>query len=995
VILIMKISDGNTNYKGNLVFKTLKSFGLIIILIVASLGTLRAQNSQPTQQAPQMPVQAGAPATQVAAQPSGPTAILRGHVADPTGAMIPGAKVTLTNSKGKTLGSGTADSSGSYEFDGLPQGSYIVLASAGGFAPFASKPIPVAAGQSKRVDIAMAIATDQQSVVVTDENPTVNVEAGGNTNAIVIKGADLDALSDDPDELSSELTALAGPAAGPNGGQIYIDGFTGGQLPPKSAIREIRINQNPFSAEFDHIGYGRIEILTKPGTDKLHGTFFVQGNDKVFNTGNPFDQNIQPYDRIQFNATMNGSLNKNASFYISAEDRDNHDVQVYTYYPVTFGSGVYTLSPTNTSGDLANPHNRFNISPRVDLQLGAKNTLTIRYQFYHDTQSGDISSTQLPSQSLTTTSNEQQLQISNSTIISDHIVNETRFQYIRDTSSQTPASTAPTLQINGDYTSGGASSQSQHDHQDHFELQNITTMSIGNQAIKFGTRLRDNRDANNTNSNFNGTFTFTQDPGTQNLSLTRLTYSQGPTSFTANVFDAAVYFQDDWKANKFLTLSGGLRWESENHIADHDDWAPRAAFAYALDGHKNNQTKTVLRAGYGFFYDRLQLANVLQATRLNGNPTTSVQEYQIVNPTCFSQTTLPTSGCGTANSSSATTIQISPTFHSPYMQQFGTSLERQLNKASTLTFTYLHSYGVHQLVTRDSNQPGGPNYDASLGFIDEYYPEAVFKQNQFMTSVNAKLSKNLTLRGFYNFQIVNTDSAGGTASNAYNLMQDYGRATFASRNMVFMMATYTGPWGISFNPFLIAQSGKPFNIVLGNDLNENGFFNSRPAYASDPATCSDTGDVSTPYGCFNTDPAAGYTPIPINMGNGPAAVALNLSISRTWGLGPKLDTANNDGTPKGQGSGGGRVGGMGGLGGFGGGPGGGRGGPGGPTQQTNHKYNLTLRAQALNLFNDIDYGTPVGTLGATEFNRSTNLAGNIFSSGAAARRIFLQATFSF
>ena len=115
----------------------------------------------------------------------------------------------------------------------------------------------------------------------------MSTDAGENASAIVLKGNDLDALSDDPDELSNELTALAGPSAGPNGGQIYIDGFTGGQLPPKSAIREIRINQNPFSAEFDRLGYGRIEILTKPGTDMLHGRFFGMGNDSSFNTGNP------------------------------------------------------------------------------------------------------------------------------------------------------------------------------------------------------------------------------------------------------------------------------------------------------------------------------------------------------------------------------------------------------------------------------------------------------------------------------------------------------------------------------------------------------------------------------------------------------------------------------------------------------------------------------------------------------------------------------------
>ncbi len=219
------------------------------------------------------------------------TATLRGHIADPTGAMIPGAKVTIATPAGITVATTTADATGGYTVNGLKPGSYIVQATYIGFAPFSSPAIQLAAGQSKRVDISMALQVEQQSVTVTDDSPTVSVEAGGNASAIVIKGKDLEALSDDPDELSNELEALAGPSAGPNGGQIYIDGFTGGQLPPKSAIREIRINQNPFSSEFDRLGYGRIEILTKPGTDKLHGEFFGQGNDNLFNTANPFANN--------------------------------------------------------------------------------------------------------------------------------------------------------------------------------------------------------------------------------------------------------------------------------------------------------------------------------------------------------------------------------------------------------------------------------------------------------------------------------------------------------------------------------------------------------------------------------------------------------------------------------------------------------------------------------------------------------------------------------
>ena len=126
-----------------------------------------------------------------------------------------------------------------------------------------------------RLNVAMAISVAEEKVQVSDTAPTIDVNPSNNAGAIVISGKELEALPDDPDELQSDLQALAGPSAGPNGGQMYIDGFTAGQLPPKSSIREIRINQNPFSSEYDRLGYGRIEIFTKPGTDKYHGQFFV------------------------------------------------------------------------------------------------------------------------------------------------------------------------------------------------------------------------------------------------------------------------------------------------------------------------------------------------------------------------------------------------------------------------------------------------------------------------------------------------------------------------------------------------------------------------------------------------------------------------------------------------------------------------------------------------------------------------------------------------
>ena len=989
--------------------------------------------------------QAQAPAAPLAtpsAQSTSPAASvsIHGHITDQTGALIPGATITIADTAGNTLRSITADAGGTYEARGLAAGTYIVKAEFNGFAPFQSQAISLAAGQTKRVDIAMAIQVEQQNVVVTDETPTVNVEAAGNSNAIVLKGKDLDALSDDPDELSNELSALAGPSAGPNGGQIFIDGFSGGQLPPKSAIREIRINQNPFSAEYDRLGYGRIEILTKPGTDKLHGQFFFQGNNSLFNTGNPFTSEIPSYYSYQYNATVSGAINKKASFFVTDEGRNINNVNAWLI-PVAVlqnSSGQYYAAP-NYGVSLPNQRIRNNASGRIDWQTGARNTLTARFSFWNESEHGNLSAGSLPDAATHESNTDYTLQMSDAIVINDHAVNESRFQFERQNENHYPDSTDPTITVQGNFTTGGYTGQASRDHTMRLEFQNLTTLSHGAHAIKFGTRMRDYRDANFTNNNYNGMYSFDSYDKYLNMANglaagqsfndlvaagngpNMASYTTGEESALANMFDIALFVQDDWKVNQRLTVSGGVRWESQNHIADHNDWAPRAGFAYALDGGHGKPPKTVLRAGYGYFYDRFQVNNLLtvqhsetqdktvfnkptcSSTSASGNPATSLGEIDL--STCSSNGTVVT------GNSNPVRYRVDSNYRSPYTGQAGVSLERQLHPGTSLTLTYLHSFGVHQLLTINANQynpalagAGDSPFplDPSGAYIYQYYPEGVFEQNQLITSVNARLTKNLSMVGFYTLGFADSNGgAGSNISNAYNLAQDYGPATFVSRNQVFSMANYSGPWGLRFNPFLIAQAGRPFNITLPNDP-LNNFYNQRPGVATTAQCASDTTGryIRTNYGCMDSQPAPGEALIPANLGKGPASVAFNLRVSRAFGFGPETGSsagpAGGDGGPRGGGGGprGGPPGGGLGPGGLGGGGGRGMGGMFGGAS-TGRKYSLNFSVQALNLFNNVNYGGPSGVLGSPHFDRSTTLAGGIYSSGAASRRIFGQVVFTF
>jgi len=968
-----------------------------------------------------------------AAQTQQATGTLRGQVTDPSGAAVAEATVLVTTPSGAAT-TATTNREGNFEVKGLVPGKYGVKVIAPGFAAFEKAEIDITAGQVQKLNAQLTIEVQQQKVEVTDTTTKVDVNPANNAGAVVIQGKDLDALSDDPDELESELTALAGPSAGPNGGQIYIDGFTAGELPPKASIREIRINQNPFSAEYDKLGYGRIEVFTKPGTDQFHGQIFVDGNTAGFNSRNPFE--ILPagtsppgYDSTQFSANVGGPLSKKASFFFNIERRNINDLSVVSAQIVN--PTTFQIQPFSDA--VPNPRTRTNLSPRVDYQLTQTNTLSVRYQYWRNVENNDnVGPFNLVSQATNSTDAENTLQATDTQTIGAATVNETRFQYIHETANGNPLNITPAINVAGAFNGGGSASGINGDTQNRYEVQNITYYTHGKHAWKIGGRLRDTTDANASNASFNGSYSFGARllPGcvptaTANCLITPLSAYQitlqalasgntpqnmataiangggasyyslnynpaGTAAASINWMDGALFVQDDYKLRPNVTVSYGLRYETQNNLGDHADFAPRLGLAWGLDGNgKDKSPKTILRLGYGMFYDRFTENLVLQQELRNG---LIQQQYLIKNPAFFdpNQTVLPTNPAFPSVAASAQTVyKPNPNLRTPYIMQVGVTLERQVSKFANLSVTYLNSRGVHQFYSDFTNAfspcPSPPcqiNYQFQSG--------GIFKQNQLIVHGNVRIPtphgfiQDLSLFGYYALNYANSDTGGANYFPSVPLdpAQDFGRAAFDTRQRLFFGGTFGGPHGFRLSPFLIASSGIPFNITTGQDVYGDGQFNARPAFTACPSAPT-TNVVQNAYGCFLLAPVAGqpFTQIPINDATGPGRFTLNVRLGKTFGFGQKKEVA-------GGGPGGG---------GFGHGPGGHRGGgPGGMFGgDTNARYNLTFSVMARNIFNNVNYGMPIGNLSSPLFGQANSLAGRPFSSPTANRQIDLQVRFTF
>jgi hypothetical protein len=928
------------------------------------------------------------------ALPAANNPVLSGTVVDPSDASVSHASVYVHS---ETLQRDTTtDDTGRFSL-ALPPGAYNVMIVSPGFEPYVTNVKLTSKDASANIHAKLVIATQAEEINVPSGD-TTTTGAADNKSALVFKGDALKTFSDDDDTFQKQIQALAGSGDGQNGPTMYVDGFSGGKFPPKNTIREIRINQNPYSAEYSELGYGRIEIFTKPGTDKFHGQFFSSGNDSSFNTSNPYVGVQPPYHSFNIFSDLSGPINKKTSIFLNIwyNNQQTNAIVDATTLNASFQPVAFTQA-------LANPTVTADYSGRIDRQVTPNNTLITKYD-YNNVQvtNGGVGLLVLSSEANHSTTTTQTLQVEDTQVIGATMVSEAHFQYLRTRLEQHPDSTAPALNVEGAFNGGGNPSQITSDNQDRYEFQEIFTRQQGkNHFMRFGGRYRLLRDANYATANYNGQFTFPSitayqiteqglaaNESDKQIRATCVSTPQGQVCGGATQFsitagqpsaalltgDLGVFAEDEWKISKSFTLDLGMRIETQSAIPDHFDPTPRVGFAWAIGQKDKKPPMFTLRGGGGIFYDRFVSTNILTAIRQNGVTQSS---YFVNNPDFY-----PAIPSTTALSAAPPTIyQISPHLRSEYDIIEGLSLDRDLWKKGSISFNYLVGQGEHQWDSVNINAPLPGTYNPgnattpSSGTYPMGTTQPVYqfqsggteRLSRFFVRVNAQPTKKFFLFAFYTIRTMNEDATGATnfPSNSYNIRQDYGTSPYPKQRL-FLGTFYQLPFGLSVNAFLSSSAGTPFNITTGTDLNGDTIYNDRPAFATSPTSNSIL--YQTKYGTFDANPQPGEKVIPFDYGRGPAFAELDFGLGRTFKFGPRDPVpAPPPGAPA----------------------------PKGPAPKPDPRYSWTFGLDAQNVFNDVNGGPPVGVLTSPQFGQSISLNSPYGGSSNANRVVMVRTYFNF
>ncbi|HYR77071.1 MAG TPA: TonB-dependent receptor [Pyrinomonadaceae bacterium] len=750
-------------------------------------------------------------------QPASGRASITGVVHDQAGAAIVGARVQLSGA-GNTQQSSTTDQSGSFEFKRIPFGEYQVQITSEGFE---SATVDVVVGSQPRLplQVVMAIASLRQETTVTSTPTQISTEASENKDTVALTEQSLSNLPVfDQDYIGAMSRFLDPVSVGTSGVTLIVNGMEVNNLGVSpTAIKEIKINQDPYSAEYARPGRGRIEVTTKPGSPEYHGTFNFIFRDAHLNARDPFALSRPPEQRRIYEGIFTGPVghSKKTSFLISVS-RKEEDLQ----------SIVFAQGPSgNIRQNVPAPSRTLQVAAQISHSLSATNTFSVRYSYLGEgVNNQSVGGTTLPEAGINSHNMEQEINYSQQIVFSPKLVSNFRLLLGYERQTNISRTRAPRIVVLDSFTGGGAQADYLRTEY-HAQMTEMLSYSTGKHFIKGGINIPDlSRRGFNNNLNSLGTFYFSS---IGDYLLRR------PYSFTQQQGNGHVVFlekllglfvQDEYHARKNLMFSIGVRYDWQNYFHDKNNFAPRFSFAYA----PGKKQKTVFRAGAGLFYDRSGARPIQDILLFDG---LRLRSYVLLNPGYPDP--LNSGALLTAQPAGITRLQ--PNINLPYTIQYSFGIERQLQKSTSLAITYLGSRGFDQFRSRDINAPLPPGYTArpnpAIGVLREIESAGRRVSDSLEVTLRGNVTRFFNGMAQYRLASARDDTSGITyfPPNAYDLSGEWARADFDRRHRFELLGTLNPGKLFNLGVSLSLYSGLPYTLTTGLDAFHTGTANARPA----------------------------------------------------------------------------------------------------------------------------------------------------------------------
>jgi hypothetical protein len=749
------------------------------------------------------------------------TFTLTGAVFDQNAAVISGAQVTLKMGEPSRSLTNTTDASGAFRFEKLSAGRYEIQVTREGFKPTTARGA-IGDRPPAPLRIVLPVAELRQEISVPEINTQINTDAGGNLDVVTLNREALNNLPAlDQNYIGALSRFLNAGAAGTGGVTLVVDGMEAKKVGVSpSAIQEIRINNNPYSAEFSRPGRGRIEVITKPGSAEFHGEFNFLFRDEQLNARNPFATTRPPEQRRIYEGNLTGPLARSkgrpTTFLISF-DREEDDQQAI----------IFATGPNGMIQNIfPRPARDLELSARVTRQMTKNSTLSLLYSVETDSvRNEEVGGFNLPEVAVNSQDREDTLRLNHNWIISPRLVHQISVLAGRSDAPTISVNQAQRIVVQDAFTSGGAQADYLRT-EAYWTLNQALTWSQGKHVVKGGAQVPVfSRRGINDRSNSDGAFYFSS---LQDYLLKRPYKFEQQQGLTKLVFWEVVlgaYAQDEIRLRPNLSVAFGLRYDWQNYFnEDGDNFSPRLSVAWA----PGEKRKTVIRGGLGVFYDRTGSGPISDLLRFDGQ---RLRKYVLTNPG-FPD---PLSAGQTLTAQSSSVVRLDPDVVIPYTFQSSVGLERQLQKSLTLTANYYYTRGVNLFRSRDVNAPLPPFFGPR--------PDPNFSLARRIESTGRQTghSLELGLRGnitpYFNGMVQyvfgharnDTNGIGAFPANSYDLRGEWGRADFDVRNRFNLLGTIKAGKYFNLGAGLTLSGGAPYTIITGDDENKDSLTLERPA----------------------------------------------------------------------------------------------------------------------------------------------------------------------